>query len=125
MPRMRLARLSHRIPRMRAHYQKAPPMSEHEMQAPVVHDRSDDELEANSIKWNAARIVRLSSGRFALLTHYRAGALDIIKVGTLEEIAPHIPGAAECEPDVVHRVGVPLRKPERKDVSELLADLGL
>src|SRR5882757_7314530 len=65
----------------------------------VTDDRSADELEAHSIKWNVARIVRLSSGRFALLTHYRAGALDLIKVGTIEEIIDHIPTAEQCIPD--------------------------
>src|SRR5882757_4803302 len=60
---------------------------------------TDDELETHSIKWNVARIVRLSSGRFALLTHYRAGALDLIKVGTIEEIADFIPTAEQCIPD--------------------------
>jgi hypothetical protein len=80
---------------------------------------TDDELEAHSIKWNTARIVRLSSGRFALLTHYRAGALDIIKVGTIEEIVDHIPTAEQCE-DVR-----PAKSTAGKIKSIDLAELGL
>lgn len=60
------------------------PMHEAGLRAPLEDNRIADELEAKSIAWNVARIVRLSSGRYAILTHYRAGALDIIKVGTLE-----------------------------------------
>ena len=86
------------------------------MPSTVADDRSADELEANSIKWNVARIVRLSSGRFALLTHYRAGALDLIKVGTIEEIVDFIPTAEQCIPD----------QPTTKAKLKLdLADLGL
>jgi len=86
-------------------------------------DRSADILETHSIKWNVARIVRLSSGRFALLTHYRAGALDIIKVGTIEEITPFIPTAEQCyedepRPSVARRLG-------KADLTELMADIGL
>ncbi len=79
---------------------------------------TDDELEAHSIKWNVARIVRLSSERFALLTHYRAGALDIIKVGTIEEIVDHIPTVEQCVPD---RAAPVVREKLKLD----LADLGL
>lgn len=89
---------------------------------PLADDRSADELEIHSIKWNVARIVRLSSGRYALLTHYRAGALDIIKVGTIEEITPYIPTAEQCIDDVPR---VRNEKPVKKDVSDLLADIGL
>lgn len=92
-----------------------------DMQDSVLHDRDADELEAHAIKWNVARIVRLSSGRYALLTHYREGALDIIKVGTIEEIAPHIPTAEQCEVTYVP----PARKVAGKKTYLDLADLGL
>lgn len=95
-------------------------LPEPEVPPPLEDDRSSDLLEAQSIKYNVARIVRLSSGRFALFSHYRAGALDIIKMGTIEEIVDHIPTAEQCEPEP--RV---VRAPTKKDVSDLLADLGL
>ncbi len=57
---------------------------------------TEDEQEAQSIKWNVARIVRLSSGAFALFSHYRENTLDLIKIGTIEELATHIPTADEC-----------------------------
>ena len=89
----------------------------------VADDRSADELEAHSIKWNVARIVRLSSGRFALLTHYRAGALDLIKVGTIEEIASYIPTAEQCIPDQISRERMGGIKQAKLKLD--LADLGL
>ena len=92
-----------------------------EVQTPLEDDRDADWLEVQSIKWNVARIVRLSSGRFALLTHYRAGALDIIKVGTLEEVADHIPTAEQCIDDKpLSRMG---ESPKKTYLD--LADLGL
>ena len=98
-------------------------MQEPEVQPPLEDDRSADELEAHSIKWNVARVVRLSSGRFALLTHYRAGALDIVKVGTIEEIVGHIPTAEQCVPDEpIPRLDKRLSK---ASLSDLLADIGL
>jgi hypothetical protein len=98
----------------------APYSSVPEVPVPVEDDRAADALEAQSIKWNVARIVRLSSGRYALLTHYRKGALDLIKVGTLEELAPHIPSAADCVEDA------PVKSDTGKlKTSDLLADLGL
>jgi len=78
---------------------------------------TDEELEIHSIKWNVARIVRLSTGRFALLTHYYGGALDIIKVGTLEELADHIPTAEQCTDEAP-------RDTAKKSYLDL-ADLGL
>jgi len=89
--------------------------------------READEQEAHSIKWNVARIVRLSSGNFALLTHYRAGALDLIKVGTLEEIAGFIPTAEQCIPDESIRSPVfPKEDNKSGKLTKLdLADLGL
>ncbi len=90
--------------------------------APLAHDRSADELEAHSIKWNVARIVHLSSGRYALLTHYHAGALDIIKVGTIEEIVDHIPTVEQCIPK---RVTPAPRREEKLSLDDLLADIGL
>lgn len=71
-------------------------MHEQEMQACPVNNRTADELEAESVKYNIARIVRLTSGAFALFTHYHSSALSLIKVGTIEEIAPHIPTAEQC-----------------------------
>ncbi len=84
---------------------------------------SDEELEIHSIKWNVARIARLSTGRFALLTHYSGGALDIIKVGTLEEIADHIPTAEQCV-DTPRVEKECCRAPIKKSYLDL-ADLGL
>lgn len=62
-----------------------------EVQDLPLNNRSADELEAENIKYNVARVVRLASGAFALYSHYRAGDIDLVKVGTIEEIAPHIP----------------------------------
>lgn len=95
-------------------------MQEPEVQTPLAYDRSADLHEAESIKWNVARIVRLSSGRFALLTHYHAGALDIIKVGTIEEIIDHIPTAGQC----VTEYKAP-KASGKANLSDLLADIGL
>lgn len=95
-------------------------MSESSMPPPILHPRTEDELEVSSIKWNVARIVRLSSGNYALLTHYRAGALDLIKVGTLEEIAPYIPTAEQCEVNYTP----PSTLTKRKSFLDL-ADIGL
>lgn len=81
-----------------------------------------DRLEAESVKYNVARIVRLSSGRFALFSHYRAGALDLIAVGTIEEIADYIPSADECS-FTVERTNATSKVGR---ISKLdLADLGL
>lgn len=78
---------------------------------------TDDEQEANSIKWNVARIARLSSGNFALLTHYVEGRLDILKIGTLAEIEALIPTEAQCACEYA----APRSKLAKLD----LADLGL
>lgn len=99
------------------------PVPQPSVPPPLEDDRSADLLEAHSIKWNVARIVRLSSGRFALLTHYRAGALDVIKVGTIEEIVDHIPTSEQCIPD--SSVGHRQVETKKRDVSDLLADIGL
>lgn len=97
-------------------------MSEPQVPDAVADSGDDYDLEVHSIKWNVARIVRLSSGHFALLTHYRAGALDIIKVGTLEEIAPHIPTAEQCETTY----SPPTERLGKTKLTKLdLADLGL
>lgn len=98
-----------------------PAAAVHEVPGTVEDHRSDDWLEVQSIKWNVARIVRLSSGRFALLTHYRAGALDIIKMGTIEEIAPYIPTSEQC----VDESPRPAKSTAGKIKSINLADLGL
>lgn len=96
-------------------------MPEQDLQPAVAHDRGPDELEALSIKYNVARIVRLSSGNFALFSHYRAGTMDLIKVGTIEEIVGLIPSADEC---VMEAAPTCTRAPTLKDVSSLLADIG-
>lgn len=91
--------------------------------APETLERENDEadrLEAESIKYNVARIVRLSSGRFALLSHYQGGMLNLLKIGTLEEVATFIPTADECA-DLCKRVEEPKGKLTKLD----LADLGL
>jgi len=98
-------------------------MPEQEMQSLLDHDRNADELEAHSVKYNVARIVRLSSGAFALFSHYREGAIDLIKVGTIEEIANYIPSANECTYTVSGK-GVGKTK-QTKLTSVDLADLGL
>lgn len=95
-------------------------MHEQEMQSNPVNHRSADELEAESVKYNIARVVRLTSGAFALFTHHREGAIDLIKVGTIEEIAPHIPTAEQCS---APRSSNQARK--QSSVSNLLADIGL
>ena|SRR6266576_3192245 len=104
----------------------APHPDLHEQQVPnsLAHDRDADLLEAESVKYNVARIVRLSSGRFALFSHHRAGALDLVKVGTIEEIADLVPTAEQCAFAVDSRR---LAEPERtKKLTKLdLADLGL
>lgn len=95
-------------------------MHEKEMSSHAVHDRTADELEAESVKYNVARIVRLTSGAFALFTHYRVGSLDLIKVGTIEELAPHIPSADACS------YTEPRSAREKSKLTTLdLADLGL
>ncbi len=98
-----------------------PDLHLNEVPCPLADDRGADYLEAESVKYNVARVVRLSSGRFALFSHYRASALDLIKVGTIEEIAPHIPSADECgftaEPAP--------RTTVKRTASDLLADIGL
>lgn len=54
-----------------------------------------DELEARSIKYNIARIVRLSSGNFALFDPWTNEGLYPLHIGTIEEIAPLIPTSNE------------------------------
>lgn len=93
----------------------------HEVSSTMEDDRSRDRLEAESVKYNVARIVRLSSGRFALFSHYRAGALDLITVGTIEEIVDHIPSADEC----AYTAERPAKSTAGKIKSIDLADLGL
>jgi ABC-type transporter Mla MlaB component len=97
-------------------------LHEHEVPGALEDRGSSDWLEVQSIKWNVARIVRLSSGKYALLTHYRENALALIKMGTIEEIAPYIPTADECAVDYSPR----RPKAEPKKLTTLnLADLGL
>jgi hypothetical protein len=59
--------------------------------------QSEERLEAASIKYNVARVVRLSSGRFALFTPFSlADGLALTAIGTLDEIGPLIPTAEQC-----------------------------
>lgn len=99
-------------------------MHEQEMQSSAEHCRTPDELEAESVKYNVARIVRLTSGAFALFTHYREGSLDLVKVGTIEDLAPHIPTAEQCS-----FTAEPRRMAQAERTTKLtkldLADLGL
>lgn len=81
-----------------------------------------DELEAQSVKYNVARIVRLSSGNFALFSHYHSGAINLIKVGTLEALADDIPTAEAC---AYTAPKVETKKAGGKLTSLNLADLGL
>lgn len=121
MPLMQPPSESDGLPPAPVDNEPLPPLSQQDLPPPLENDRSADILETHSIKWNVARIVRLSSGRFALLTHYRAGALDIIKVGTIEEITPYIPSVEQCVPDYEPRPG----KLNKANLDDLLADIGL
>lgn len=59
---------------------------------------TDDEQEAESIKYNVARIVRLSSGNFALFSAFdNDDGIRLIHIGDLNSLEPFIPTAAECE----------------------------
>lgn len=61
---------------------------------------TDDQLEAMSIKYNIARIVRLSSGNFALFSPFdNDDGLQLVHVGDWESIHDFVPTAEEC---VVH-----------------------
>jgi hypothetical protein len=95
-----------------------------EMSVPLSDDRGPDYYEAQSIKWNTARIVCLSSGLFALLSPFNEGAIDLIKVGTLEEIAGHIPTYDECV-SYCERAQPVSKRPGPRGTAELLADIGL
>jgi hypothetical protein len=94
------------------------------MPVPLPDDRGPDYYEAQSIKWNTARIVRLSSGLFALLSPFNEGAIDLIKVGTLEEIAGHIPTYDQCV-EYCEAKAPPVRRTGPRGTAELLADIGL
>jgi hypothetical protein len=55
-----------------------------------------DHQEALSTRYNVARIVRLTSGAFALFSHQRPSGMDLLAIGTLAEIEPLIPSAEQC-----------------------------
>ncbi len=58
---------------------------------------TDDMQEALSIRYNTARIVRLSSGAFALFAPWtNADGMPIIHIGTLTDLTDLIPSANEC-----------------------------
>lgn len=101
-------------------------MHELEMQAELPDSRGPDYYEAQNIKWNTARIVRLSSGNYALLSPFNEGAIDLIKVGTLEEIAGAIPTYDECVAYCERTASKPIAKRAGpRGTAELLADIGL
>lgn len=81
---------------------------------------TEDEQEAHSIKWNVARIVKLTSGAFALFAHYQDGGLPLIQIGTLAELESFIPTAEECS----YEYSPPERKAGKQTFLDL-ADLGL
>lgn len=89
---------------------------------------TDDEIEAANAKYNCARIMRLSSGNFALYSPFsNENGLQLLGIGTLEELADKIPTAEEC---LAYAVGYAIenRKPKAKDLAEgksLLEELGL
>lgn len=57
---------------------------------------SPDELEASSIKYNTARIVRLTSGNYALFAPWsNAEGMPIVTIGSLSDLADYIPTADE------------------------------
>lgn len=57
---------------------------------------TDDEQEATSIKYNVARIVKLSTGRFALFHPFdNDRGMPLRTIGTIEELAPLIPSSEE------------------------------
>lgn len=103
----------------------SPNSSMHEERMPVSSqdDRGPDYYEAQSIKWNTARIVRLSSGKFALFSPFNEGAIDLISVGTIEEIAGLIPTYDQCVEYC--ETAKPVRKTGPRGTAELLADIGL
>ena len=56
-----------------------------------------DEQEALSIKYNVARIVRLSSGRYALFNPWtNSSGLTLAAIGSLEELTDLIPTEQQC-----------------------------
>lgn len=57
---------------------------------------TDDEIEAASLKYNCARIVRLSSGNFALFYPWSNSAgMPLVGIGSLDNLAALIPSADE------------------------------
>lgn len=92
---------------------------------------TDDEQEAGSIVYNTARIVRLTSGNFALFHPFRNGqGMPIAIIGSIEEVHKHIPSYDEC---VEYCRGFEMaeleqRKPSKAELKrgeELLLSLGL
>lgn len=97
-----------------------------------------DEMEACSIKYNVARIVRLSSGNFALFLPWtNEEGMPLIEIGSLEDIATKIPTASGCDAYVSalrpktrikHATMDDPWTPSKEDkaaIVGLLADLGL
>lgn len=67
-----------------------------------------DRQEAESIKYNVARIVRLSSGRFALFAHCTSEGIDLVGIGTIAELESLIPSADECRPAPTNTRSAPI-----------------
>lgn len=97
------------------------------MQLPLPNDRGSDYYEAQNIKWNCARIVRLSSGNYAVLSPYDGSAIDLIKVGTLEEVAAYIPSYEEIVAwlDTKRPRQPPPKASAKGTTADLMADIGL
>ena len=64
--------------------------------------------EASAIRYNISRIVRLSTGRFAVFSPWtNDDGIDLLAIGTLAEIEPMILTAAECT-DWVRSLSTPI-----------------
>lgn len=58
---------------------------------------TDDMQEALSIRYNTSRIVRLTSGNYALFAPWtNAEGMPVVHIGSLSDMADLIPTAIEC-----------------------------
>jgi len=82
---------------------------------------TDDMQEALSIKYNSSRILRLSSGTYALFAPWtNAEGMPMIHIGTLAELADLIPSANECESWVQSITPLRETQPSTMDLGRLL-----
>ena len=82
---------------------------------------TDDELEAQTCKYNTSRIVRLSSGLFALFHPWDNDlGMPLAAIGTLAEIASQIPSVEEVQAHAASLVG----EHDRSAGQSLLSQLG-